>query len=979
MFWRKIQFLGFGALLFVFLFNLSFGAQPVLVKIDLKWAKDYQIAKESGLKAYVKLDNSYLAEIEKDKIPELESHGLLLQILDENIWTQDYFLVSKSLSRAKANLSSYGQILLEDDRVALLKTDVVKARELLKAGYRVNRVLKQQIPLEYVPLPSPLAPAISFSLDRDSLVSMVSVDSLTSYLNKLQSYQTRFVYSDSIVKARHWLYNKFKEFGIDSVYFYPFTAFDYYARGNWLTDSNVVAVIPGTVNPDKVIVVGGHYDSVNWGYLNENDPAPGADDNGTGTAATLEMARIIASHPLPKTVIFMPFAAEELGLLGSTAYAMDAYSNGMDIQLMINFDMIAHGENTTDMDIHTDVPSHPYAQLLTQMAAVYTSLVPHILGNSSGSDSWPFSQVGYNIVYSFETIFSTHYHQPSDSVVYLNMPYMNQIVKMNLATLVEVAESPGPVKGLEVVDAGDGNKLYLNWSPLLENGLTGYKIYYGTKSGVYTDTQFVSYSITTDTLRGLQDDTTYYIAVAAVNSSGKESIYKSEITGRPRVIPLAPSGLAAQTGYFKINLSWQPNREADLLHYNLYRSLSSGSGYNLLATGIKGLSYQDSSVQGGIWYHYRLTAVDTTGNESPMSGEVQMIAITLDQGILVVDEAANSRGIPPWPSSDAQQDSFYTEVFSGYRNRLYEYTSIAQQPGIMDLGPYSTVVWLDDDFLKSNFMDNKDYELIKEYIGYGGRFILFSWIGLRSFKSLPRTYLPGSFVYDYLHVTWANEDAVNDFVGAVSLDTTSYPSLEVDTSRTIVDSLYNWGGRLKYIDVLNLRPEATPLYSFDSYSNDTVFEGKVCGLKYDGPDYKLAFFTFPLFYMDKSEAKRMVSSLMHDFNEPLGVEDNPSAALPQRYDLAQNYPNPFNPSTTIPFQAGSRKLGAGRPSHTTLKIYNILGQLVRTLVDEEKVPGSYKIIWDGKDNLGKEVGSGIYFYQLRTEEYTATKKMVLLR
>jgi flagellar hook assembly protein FlgD len=67
------------------------------------------------------------------------------------------------------------------------------------------------------------------------------------------------------------------------------------------------------------------------------------------------------------------------------------------------------------------------------------------------------------------------------------------------------------------------------------------------------------------------------------------------------------------------------------------------------------------------------------------------------------------------------------------------------------------------------------------------------------------------------------------------------------------------------------------------------------------------------------------------------------------------------------------------PVHTSLKIYNILGQLVRTLVDEEKAPGNYKAIWDGKDNSGKEVGSGIYFYQLRTEEYTATKKVVLLR
>ena len=131
--------------------------------------------------------------------------------------------------------------------------------------------------------------------------------------------------------------------------------------------------------------------------------------------------------------------------------------------------------------------------------------------------------------------------------------------------------------------------------------------------------------------------------------------------------------------------------------------------------------------------------------------------------------------------------------------------------------------------------------------------------------------------------------------------------------------------------------------------------------------------------MDKQEARQLVTSLMRDFGEPLGVEDNPSANLPQRFTLAQNYPNPFNPSTTIPYRVGGSQFMVNRPIHTTLKIYNILGQLVRTLVDEEKVAGNYKVIWDGRDNSGREVGSGIYFYQLRTEDYTATKKMVLLR
>lgn len=109
---------------------------------------------------------------------------------------------------------------------------------------------------------------------------------------------------------------------------------------------------------------------------------------------------------------------------------------------------------------------------------------------------------------------------------------------------------------------------------------------------------------------------------------------------------------------------------------------------------------------------------------------------------------------------------------------------------------------------------------------------------------------------------------------------------------------------------------------------------------------------------------------------PTFVRDD-KGNLPDEFELLQNYPNPFNPTTKIKFGVGS--LEFGNPVHTTLKVYNILGQLVRTLLDEEKTPGKYEINWDGKDDLGKEVGSGIYFYQVRTRNYTDTKKMVLLR
>jgi hypothetical protein len=120
--------------------------------------------------------------------------------------------------------------------------------------------------------------------------------------------------------------------------------------------------------------------------------------------------------------------------------------------------------------------------------------------------------------------------------------------------------------------------------------------------------------------------------------------------------------------------------------------------------------------------------------------------------------------------------------------------------------------------------------------------------------------------------------------------------------------------------------------------------------------------------------------------------------VPTSFTLWQNYPNPFNPSTTIPFTVfgsqfmvhcpahtahgkavdGSR-LTVHSPIHTTLRVYNILGQLVRTLVNEEMMPGNYHVIWDGNDSQGKPVSSGIYFYKLKREGFEKTKKMIMIK
>jgi hypothetical protein len=114
-----------------------------------------------------------------------------------------------------------------------------------------------------------------------------------------------------------------------------------------------------------------------------------------------------------------------------------------------------------------------------------------------------------------------------------------------------------------------------------------------------------------------------------------------------------------------------------------------------------------------------------------------------------------------------------------------------------------------------------------------------------------------------------------------------------------------------------------------------------------------------------------------DFTET-AVEDeqDEEGSPPRGFRLAQNYPNPFNPVTTIRYAVGGKQ---GRPVPVTLKIYNVLGQWVRTLVDEEKGAGTHLACWDGRDESGRQVSSGIYLYRLEIGDHRVTKKMLLLR
>ena len=100
--------------------------------------------------------------------------------------------------------------------------------------------------------------------------------------------------------------------------------------------------------------------------------------------------------------------------------------------------------------------------------------------------------------------------------------------------------------------------------------------------------------------------------------------------------------------------------------------------------------------------------------------------------------------------------------------------------------------------------------------------------------------------------------------------------------------------------------------------------------------------------------------------------NNVSTAGPVTYKLNSNYPNPFNATTEIQY-------ALPEASEVNLSVFNIMGQKVRILVEGRQSAGVHKVIWDGKNEKGKTVASGVYFYKLRAGTYVETKKMALLK
>jgi hypothetical protein len=361
----------------------------------------------------------------------------------------------------------------------------------------------------------PVDPRIAAALQQ------ISAQRIQANIEKLVSFQTRSTLSGQdpasiaggrgIGAAREWIKSEFERYGRDcggclEVKTDSFTEApaDRIPKPTEIT--NVYAVLKGTDSESakRIVLVTGHYDSRNSDNFNGTDAAPGANDDGSGTAVSLECARVLSQLKFPATIIFLTVAGEEQGLYGSHHFAQMAKSAEWNIEAVLNNDIVGGDRNSqqdrnlvrvfsegvpaaaTDADLRqirslggeSDSSSREVARYISEVSRTYdTGVRPMLVFRLDrylrGGDHYSFNQQGYAAVRFTEYREEyNHQHQNvrtengieyGDLPKFANYDYIAAVTRLNAATLASLASSPAPPGKVRLVTKELENDSTLTW------------------------------------------------------------------------------------------------------------------------------------------------------------------------------------------------------------------------------------------------------------------------------------------------------------------------------------------------------------------------------------------------------------------------------------------------------------------------------------------------------------------------------------
>ncbi len=391
-------------------------------------------------------------------------------------------------------------------------------------------------------------------------------------------------------------------------------------------------------------------------------------------------------------------------------------------------------------------------------------------------------------------------------------------------------------------------------------------------------------------------------------------------------------------------------------YYNVYRA-GSDTNFVLIASGITDTTYVDTvGLEYDSLYFYAVTAFYDPEGESDPSNVVRVIPIATPPAILFVDDDA-SMSVPDFEDISM----YYTDALAAL-NQPYYYYEVpfgADGPPANFLKNFKVVIWTTGEtWTGITTLTPEDEDALAQYLDAGGNLFLNAQDYFYDVYPNAGAFNAGQFPYDYLRISstvqdaWIDPPTTTGASGSIADGMSFNLATPFGTTNLFVDNLTSYDG--------------TPVFNVDNPSG-------YAAIQYSG-SFNVVFSTIDFaalvdgtFPNTKEEFMRRVLEFLY---APLALGEN--GQIPTTFDISQNFPNPFNPTTTIKYQVP-------KSVDVTLNIYNILGQKVRTLVNKTMEPGYYKVVWDGTNDYGVKVASGIYLYRIKAGDFVQTRKMILMK
>jgi hypothetical protein len=410
------------------------------------------------------------------------------------------------------------------------------------------------------------------------MVSEVSPDSLRSYINTLVSFGTRNTLSTQTDKkrgigaARNWVLQKFNEFAKNSsgrlTAFIDTTTLQPNGKRVDIPFvlGNVMATLKGTdPNDNRIFIISGHLDSRRSDVMDRAGDAPGANDDGSGTSAVLECARIMSKHSFPATIIFVAVSGEEQGLLGSTFMANNAKKENRNIEAVLNNDIMgSNNSNETNiinntkvrvfsegipayeteksikkimsLGLENDSRSRELARYVKEIGERYVDNLEVVMVYRTdrflrGGDHLPYLQNGFTAVRITEMNENfTRQHQDvrvengvhyGDVPEHIDFEYLRKNTALNLCNLANLTKAPSVPEEVKIEVKSLSNSTSLSWKAPKSGKVKGYYILMReTTSPVWQKKIFTLENKIT--LPFSKDN--YFFAIQSVNETGNESL-----------------------------------------------------------------------------------------------------------------------------------------------------------------------------------------------------------------------------------------------------------------------------------------------------------------------------------------------------------------------------------------------------------------------------------------------------------------------